>query len=71
MFFRLAESTSDVLLKVALTIFPATRCNDTYFSNNPTELRFGVLDDSMICAGSNRDDEDTCSVGRLIVVSHL
>lgn len=58
-----AESTSDILLKVALNVFPASRCNETYFTSDSAELRFGVQEDSMICAGSYKDDQDTCSVG--------
>lgn len=40
----------------------ASKCNNSYTPNNPQELRFGILADRMICAGSYVDETDTCSV---------
>ncbi|XP_022170994.1 venom protease-like isoform X2 [Myzus persicae] len=56
-----AGPLSDNLLKVDLDIFPVNRCNESYFSYNNQKLRFGILPDSMICAGSFDGERDGCS----------
>ncbi|KAJ8978396.1 hypothetical protein NQ317_006303 [Molorchus minor] len=55
--------TSDDLLKVVLEFFTTEQCNKTYRRdiNGPTtDLRQGILDDYMLCAGSSKDFKDTC-----------
>ncbi|XP_001948438.1 venom protease isoform X1 [Acyrthosiphon pisum] len=53
-----AGALSDFLLKADLDIFSMKHCNESY-SNDP-KLRFGILPDSMICAGSFDGTKDTC-----------
>jgi len=55
-----AESSSDILLKVTLDIISANTCNKSYYKPEDKELKYGITPDSMICAGSDNDDEDTC-----------
>lgn len=45
-----------------LNIIPAKRCNNSYYSINDQNLRFGIIPDMMLCAGSFVDGRDTCSV---------
>lgn len=47
-----------------LNIIPADQCNASYFSNNDPKLKFGITSDSMICAGSDDGERDTCAVPR-------
>ncbi|XP_060835017.1 serine protease snake-like isoform X2 [Rhopalosiphum padi] len=56
-----AGPVSDNLLKVELDIYPINQCNESYFSNNNPKLKFGILPDSMICAGSFDGEKDSCS----------
>uniref|UniRef100_A0A2H8TWH4 Serine protease snake n=1 Tax=Melanaphis sacchari TaxID=742174 RepID=A0A2H8TWH4_9HEMI len=56
-----AGPLSDNLLKVDLDIFSTKQCNESYFSNNNPKLKFGILPDSMICAGSFDGEKDSCS----------
>ncbi|CAI6366304.1 unnamed protein product [Macrosiphum euphorbiae] len=56
-----AGPVSDTLLKVYLDIFPIKQCNESYFSNNNSKLEFGILPDSMICAGSFDGKRDSCT----------
>ncbi|XP_060835014.1 serine protease snake-like isoform X3 [Rhopalosiphum padi] len=56
-----AGPLSDNLLKVDLDIFSTKQCNESYFSNNNPKLQFGILPDSMICAGSFDGEKDSCS----------
>jgi len=65
------ESTSDMLLKVQLNILEAKQCNDSYFSNDRVDLKSGILPDSMICAGSDNDYQDTCSVNGYFLNFHI
>lgn len=50
------------LLKVDLNIIPADRCNSSYFGTLGQKLKYGILTDSQICAGSFEGGKDTCSV---------
>jgi len=63
-----AGPLSDNLLKVDLDIFSTKQCNESYFSNNNPKLQFGILPDSMICAGSFDGEKDSCSVRTMKVV---
>ncbi|CAI6366349.1 unnamed protein product [Macrosiphum euphorbiae] len=54
-----AGPLSDNLLKVELDIFPMKQCNESYY--NDPKLRYGILPDSMICAGSFDGERDNCS----------
>ncbi|XP_015380197.1 PREDICTED: venom protease-like isoform X1 [Diuraphis noxia] len=53
-----AGPLSDNLLKVDLDIFSMKHCNESYY--NDPKLKFGVLPDSMICAGSFDGTKDSC-----------
>lgn len=53
------------LLKVVLEYFPVNECNDSYaaaIKNPQSTLRNGVIDATMICAGTKNDFNDTCQV---------
>jgi transmembrane serine protease 9 len=50
------------LLKVDLTTIPADQCNSSYFGTFGQKLKFGILNDSQMCAGSIDGGKDTCSV---------
>jgi len=54
-----AESSSDILLKISLSIISANKCNKSYSSGHK-KLKYGITPESMICAGSYIDNEDTC-----------
>ncbi|CAH1723029.1 unnamed protein product [Aphis gossypii] len=56
-----AGPLSNNLLKVDLDIFSTKQCNESYFSNNNPKLQFGILPDSMMCAGSFDGEKDSCS----------
>ncbi|KAL5242094.1 hypothetical protein ACI65C_009504 [Semiaphis heraclei] len=56
-----AGPLSEKLLKVDLDIFPVKQCNESYFSYDHQKLQFGILPDSMICAGSFDGQRDGCS----------
>uniref|UniRef100_A0A2S2Q5K2 Serine protease snake n=1 Tax=Sipha flava TaxID=143950 RepID=A0A2S2Q5K2_9HEMI len=53
--------TSADLLKVDLTTIPADQCNSSYFGTFGQKLKFGILNDSQMCAGSIDGGKDTCS----------
>lgn len=57
-----AESGSDILLKITLDIVKTDECNRSYLNTVDGKLKLGILAESMICAGSYRDNEDTCAV---------
>lgn len=60
-----SEDFSKDLLKVPLEFFGVDKCNDTYrgFIKIPgSPLKQGIVDDTMICAGSRTDYKDTCEV---------
>lgn len=61
-YFFVAESGSDILLKLTLDIVKTDDCNRSYLNTVDGKLKLGILADSMICAGSYRDNEDTCAV---------
>lgn len=56
------ETPSDILLKITLNHVPADVCNKSYPASENDKLTSGILAESMICAGSMRDNEDTCQV---------
>jgi len=56
------ETPSDILLKITLDHVPVDVCNRSYPLSDNDKLTFGILPESMICAGSMRDNEDTCQV---------
>jgi len=58
----LDEGSNGDLLKLNLDIMPISKCNISLFGTNNPTLRYGVEPDTMICAGSFRDNEDTCVV---------
>lgn len=60
----LDETPSDVLLKITLNHVSEDRCNKSYSLFGTDNLKNGIRADSMICAGSIRDGEDTCQVRR-------
>ncbi|XP_060525026.1 clotting factor G beta subunit-like isoform X2 [Cylas formicarius] len=55
-----AGDGSSQLLKVTLETFSHQRCNATYKRTFSGRLKSGILDDLMICAGSENDIKDTC-----------
>jgi len=55
---------------VDLDIFSTKHCNESYFSNYNPKLQFGILPDSMICAGSFDGEKDSCSVRTVKVISN-
>lgn len=60
------EAASDHLLKVSLLTIPANQCNISYFSSANSKLKFGILHESMVCAGSTDGGKDTCGVRMII-----
>jgi len=54
-------SQSNILIEITLDVFPADVCDEKYSLTYDPKLKYGILSDSMICAGSNNDDKDTCS----------
>jgi len=50
---------SDTLLKVKLDIVPTDQCNASYFANDDSRLKYGIVPD-MICGGSVNENEDAC-----------
>lgn len=67
-----AGDDSKDLLKVKLEIFPVDKCNRTYrrdILQVDSPLKYGILDEYMICAGSSKDHKDTCQVN--ISVAHI
>lgn len=62
----LAGPTSAHLLKVDLNIIPTSQCNISYFPNMSRNLKSGILNDRMMCAGWAKGGKDTCSVSVLI-----
>ncbi|KAJ8921896.1 hypothetical protein NQ315_008529 [Exocentrus adspersus] len=54
---------SNDLLKVVLEFFGVDKCNSTYrreILNPNANLAEGIIEDTMICAGSTKDYKDTC-----------
>lgn len=53
-----------VLQKVNLTLISKEQCSGFYNRNSPSQLKNGILDDTMICAGG-RLGNDICQVTTL------
>lgn len=63
----LGDASND-LLKVVLEFFDHQACNATYrkkIDKPHTEIKQGILDDLMICAGSRKEIKDTCEVSAI------
>lgn len=60
--FFIGGPPSAVLLKVELNNIPTKQCNNSYFEKNNPKLKFGIISDMMICAGSVNGGRDTCTV---------
>lgn len=63
------EGSND-LLKVVLEFFGLDKCNATYRRDiiaPNSNLKDGIIDDLMICAGSSTELKDTCQVKNLLL----
>lgn len=62
--FSDAYTVSDNLLKVELNIIPGSVCNDSYssFLSASLKLKYGILNDRMICASPLEGTTDVCGV---------
>lgn len=55
-------SSSNVLLKVVLDMFTNSECNQTFEFNINRRLKYGIVDETQVCAGSHTAEKDTCQV---------
>lgn len=53
------------LLKVELSLISNANCKYSYPQSANPRINFGILEDSMICAGDIVDGGDTCTVSKL------
>lgn len=59
-----------VLQKVNLPLISNEQCSALYNKTSPRQLKNGILDDTMFCAGG-RLDNDICQVITLCMLSNL
>lgn len=52
----------DSVLEIRLLVVSGAQCNTTYYTSNRKQLKFGILDDRMMCAVSSDGKTDTCGV---------
>lgn len=55
---------SNALMKVVLELYSQQECNITYANDISRQLKFGIVEDTQLCAGSHTERKDTCQVGR-------
>lgn len=56
-----AGRSSDILLKVQLEIFSQNDCSNSYgHKRDDPSLNKGIVEETMLCAGSHNDVKDTC-----------
>lgn len=63
--FISAGLTSDVLMKVSLSLVEQNECNRSYSSTAASKLAFGINPTSQICAGEKEGGKDTCQVRKI------
>lgn len=51
---------SKALMKVVLELYSNQECNTTYINDISRQLRYGIVEDTQLCAGSHTQRRDTC-----------